>query len=162
MGGHIVEMVGHPLVHGGWWFEEVVGDVLFAPGKEVGWSGVLLIGRRSAGQAHAAMVVLVGFDEGFADAFDEGEEGGVAEVGEVEGEEGGLVVEGLSGVGHGIGALTNGSDRGMGTERKEGDIGCVGMSVVGFHQEGAGLDCEHEGWEVSEGVGFVSLPGLPR
>jgi len=34
-GGHSVEVAGHPLVHGGRRFEEVVGEVGFAPKQEV-------------------------------------------------------------------------------------------------------------------------------
>ena len=35
VGRHAVEVAGHPLVHGGRGFEEVVGEENFAPGKDV-------------------------------------------------------------------------------------------------------------------------------
>ena len=72
VGGHAVELVGHPLVHVGGGFEEVVGEECFAPveregqesgdrsrraaGPPAGWS------YRSAGMGRSRQVAVVGRD----------------------------------------------------------------------------------------------------
>jgi hypothetical protein len=82
MESHIVEVVGHPLVHGGGWFEEVVREVLFAPIEEIGDRG------RETGVGSR---VRAGFAEGLTQGLEE-----VAEGGPGEGRDGGVDVGGFA------------------------------------------------------------------
>ena len=74
VGDHVVQVLGHPLVHGGGWLLEVVGEVGFAPSQET-WDRSQGAGVRCQG------VGLFPVEEGLAEGLDEVAEVAPGEVG---------------------------------------------------------------------------------